>query len=80
MTATELLNLKPEALAAMSDDELVTYLSPLIPAVRAEYIGRRSQVVQVGEKVVNRREYNRKAKQLAEILAKAQASLGQTNE
>jgi len=64
----------------MSDDELVTYLSPLIPAVRAEYIGRRSEVVQVGEKVVNRREYNRKAKQLAEILAKAQASLGQTNE
>jgi hypothetical protein len=77
MTATELLNLKPEALAAMSDDKLVTYLTPLIPSVRAEYIGRRSEVVQVGEKVVNRREYNRKAKRLAEILAKAQASLGQ---
>jgi len=77
MTAVELLALSPEALAAMDDAALATYLAPLIPAVRAEYIGRKSEVVQVGEKVVNRREYNKKAKQLAEILARAQANLQQ---
>ena len=74
MTITDLLDLKPESLQAMSDSDLATYLEPLIPAARAEYIGRRTEVVHVGERVVNRREYNKRRDQLAAILAAAQAA------
>ncbi len=72
MKITDLLEIKPAELALLSDAELAAKLEPLIPAARAEYVGRRTETVAVGEKVVSRREYSKKTAQLLNILQAAQ--------
>lgn len=40
MTAKELLDVDPSVILKMTDDELERYLSALIPAARAPYVGK----------------------------------------
>lgn len=42
MTAKELLELDPQVVLNMTDDELERCLSPLIPLARAPYVGKSS--------------------------------------
>lgn len=42
MTAKELLDVDPNVILNMTEDELERYLSPLIPFARAPYVGKSS--------------------------------------
>lgn len=45
MTLDQLLDLPPTELAQLTDDQLVTYLAPYIPLVRAEYSGKKESTI-----------------------------------
>ncbi len=74
MTIIQLLEIPPAELAALTDEQLAAKLEPLIPAARSEYVGRRTEVVEIGDKVVSRREYTKKTDQLFKALLAAQAA------
>lgn len=68
MTVPELLSIPAEKLAAMSDAELTSFLTSLIPAARAEYIGPRTATVVIGGKAVSRREYAKREAMIQSLL------------
>lgn len=67
MTQLELLALKPDEVAAMSQDELTRRLEPLFPAARAEYKGTRESTLTTS--ALPARAANRVDKQIAQLNA-----------
>lgn len=73
MNLSDLTPLSPDQVASMSEEELVAYLSPLIPLARAPYTGKKSSVATDVTKLSPANAAKTQAAQLKQILAYANA-------
>ena len=76
MTAEELLDIPVTKLAAMSDAELAALLSPLFPAARAPYVGKKQSRTDEVLMPNGRRVSLRQSKEENALIAQTLRSLG----